>query len=223
VVDSPRLDTLPEDLLRHSLLPMLCLRYGRGAGGGAESVEALGRLASTCTTLRRAVQSAPLLWRDVAWRTLGAAGLCGHGSAAATAPVASLLDMVERQLVGLDHDGDADDDAGVSQAVVVDWRRVMRARAEMPGRTSLVVDVGRGYTKYGLVDALRGGGITNPATLQLCSSPTAPADASADAQFAAVLARLERECFTRACNLRTSLGANSVFLQYLRTDPCCGA
>jgi hypothetical protein len=201
VVDSPRLDTLPEDLLRHSLLPMLCLRYGRGAGGGAESVEALGRLASTCTTLRRAVQS----------------------SAAATAPVASLLDMVERQLVGLDHDGDADDDAGVSQAVVVDWRRVMRARAEMPGRTSLVVDVGRGYTKYGLVDALRGGGITNPATLQLCSSPTAPADASADAQFAAVLARLERECFTRACNLRTSLGANSVFLQYLRTDPCCGA
>ena len=30
MVDSPRLDTLPEDLLRHSLLPMLCLRCGGG-------------------------------------------------------------------------------------------------------------------------------------------------------------------------------------------------
>merc|ERR1719329_1397199 len=58
----------------------------------------------------------------------------------------------------------------------VDWFGRLRSRAEsLPW---IVLDVGRGYSKYGIVHGLRGRpeGNEPPRVLQLCSSPTHPPD-----------------------------------------------
>eukprot|EP00927_Polykrikos_kofoidii_P030125 TRINITY_DN25984_c0_g1_i1.p1 TRINITY_DN25984_c0_g1~~TRINITY_DN25984_c0_g1_i1.p1 ORF type:complete len:1024 (-),score=175.31 TRINITY_DN25984_c0_g1_i1:447-3518(-) len=59
----------------------------------------------------------------------------------------------------------------------VDWRERLKRRAVAP--PVIVVDVGRGYTKYSIVHGVRGrpeGEGQPPRLVQLCSSPTHPPD-----------------------------------------------
>merc|ERR1719482_1328751 len=59
----------------------------------------------------------------------------------------------------------------------VDWRARLLARAQ--ASPALVVDVGRGYSKYGIVHGVHGrpgGDAQLPRLVQHCSSPTHPPD-----------------------------------------------
>merc|ERR1719362_1207747 len=80
-------------------------------------------------------------------------------------PSPALLDFVER------------DGFTVSDSEVLDFRSLIRKRAT--ARPFIVVDVGRGYTKYGVVHGVQGrpaGDGSAPHIVQLCSSPTHPPD-----------------------------------------------
>lgn len=69
------------------------------------------------------------------------------------------------------------------------WRALFQAHRA--ASETLVVDVGHGYTKYGFPPRA-GGAPAAPAVLQLCSSPTHPADASRQRQLPAIVDRVAR-------------------------------
>lgn len=66
---------------------------------------------------------------------------------------------------------------GTKDPLSVDWRCRFQKRAE--AAPTIVVDIGRGYTKYTIVHGVKGrleGDGVIPPMLQLCSSPTHPPD-----------------------------------------------
>jgi len=68
-------------------------------------------------------------------------------------------------------------EGGSDDPTRVDWRARLLARAQ--ASPALVVDVGRGYSKYGIVHGVRGrpeGDGLPPQLVQHCSSPTHPPD-----------------------------------------------
>ncbi|CAE8681524.1 unnamed protein product [Polarella glacialis] len=88
----------------------------------------------------------------------------------------------------------------------VDWRGRMRARAVAP--PSIVVDIGRGYTKYGLVHGIRGRpeGEGHPPTLvQLCSSPTHPSDCDHNEQLQFIHTKVDDELARAAADAQHPL------------------
>ncbi|CAE8599629.1 unnamed protein product [Polarella glacialis] len=88
----------------------------------------------------------------------------------------------------------------------VDWRERMRARAVAP--PSIVVDIGRGYTKYGLVHGIRGRpeGEGHPPTLvQLCSSPTHPSDCDHNEQLQFIHTKVDDELARAAADAQHPL------------------
>ncbi|CAJ1454689.1 unnamed protein product [Effrenium voratum] len=83
-------------------------------------------------------------------------------------------------------------------AIGIDWRARLQARTE--ATPTIVVDIGRGYTKYTVTHGLRGRWEVDGATpklVQLCSSPTHPPDCGRDEQLQYIHHQLDRE-FLRA-------------------------
>lgn len=68
-------------------------------------------------------------------------------------------------------------EGGSADLASVDWRQRLRTRSQTS--PALVVDIGRGYSKYGIVHGVRGrpdGDGQPPRLVQHCSSPTHPPD-----------------------------------------------
>mmetsp|Transcript_103920 Transcript_103920/g.334912 ORF Transcript_103920/g.334912 Transcript_103920/m.334912 type:complete len:761 (-) Transcript_103920:93-2375(-) len=81
----------------------------------------------------------------------------------------------------------------------VDWRARLQVRTEV--LPTIVVDLGRGYTKYTVVHGVDGrmeGDGRPPCIVQLCSSPTHPADCSHGDQLQYIHSQLDRSLMTAA-------------------------
>lgn len=168
------LSNLPEDIIVRMLLP-LC---------GPRELRAL---AMTCTHLCDALRNAPKadmrhIWQQICHSTTSRTMLCYYA--------AELLSAAES--FGF---------SGPSSEV--DWKLVYRLRHVLPNAVSIVVDVGRGYTRFGLTQAGPGilpmhsfssqsvvGEPPPPSLLQLCSSPSHPPHASGGNQFSVLLRRI---------------------------------
>jgi ribosomal protein S18 acetylase RimI-like enzyme len=189
------LSHLPEEVIVRMLLP-LC---------GPRELRAL---AMTCTGLRDALRDAPADDIDCVWR-----GICHSGHTSDEAPV--LCYHAESLLAPAESFG------GLRGSSSIDWKMVYRLRAVLPNSASIVVDVGRGYTRFGLTqsgpgilpmlalaqqvtagrEAQAAGVATTTALsqppgsriLQLCSSPSHPPDAASGSQFTELLRRVAPE------------------------------
>jgi len=83
----------------------------------------------------------------------------------------------------------------------IDWRSRVHARAK--ASPVIVVDVGRGYTKYGIVHGLHGrpeGDGHAPHLVQLCSSPTHPPDCDHDEQLPFIHSQIDAALLQAAAN-----------------------
>lgn len=90
---------------------------------------------------------------------------------------------------------------GTSSAAGVDWRARLRARAA--AEPAIVVDVGRGYSKFTVVHGIHGRWEIDgspPQLVQLCSSPTHPPDCDRNQQLRYMHAKLDRELLQAAAN-----------------------
>lgn len=178
------LSNLPEEIVVQLLLP-LC---------GPRELRAL---AMSCKHLRDVLRNAPTddiqrCWYRICHCTTdgGAPMLCYY-AAQLLAPVESF---------------------GLSQpASGIDWKLVYRLRYSLPCSVSVVADVGRGYTRFGLTqsgprifpmhalcfpEAAEEESLSrppSPSILQLCSSPSHPPDASSGTQFSELLRRITPE------------------------------
>lgn len=178
------LSNLPEEIVVQLLLP-LC---------GPRELRAL---AMSCTHLRDALQDASKDEIQRCWYQI-----C-HSTTNAGAP---MLCYNATQLLG------PAESFGLSQpSVSIDWKLVYRLRHSLPCSVSIVADVGKGYTRYGLtqsgpeifpIHALSSQGVVekeslshppSPRILQLCSSPSHPPDASVDDQISQLLQRITPE------------------------------
>jgi hypothetical protein len=148
---APSLHTVPEDILLESVLPLL-------------SLTALLRVSVTCRALRGVVAAQPELWARLAVarsdrRSYGCDRLSprwcptGRGSSSWATERQGLLFLSEGVLPAAATANSRDNVA--HQKIQVDWRKIFHARSALPNRRSVVVDVGRGYTKYGLLDSTR--------------------------------------------------------------------
>merc|ERR1719265_2418139 len=72
----------------------------------------------------------------------------------------------------------------------IDWRDRLRARVE--ALPTIVVDIGRGYTKWGVVDGISGTNAVKPRLVQLSSSATSPADCDPSRQLNYIEGQLDR-------------------------------
>lgn len=84
-------------------------------------------------------------------------------------------------------------EGGGSNPAALDWRARLRGRVE--AAPTIVVDIGRGYTKYTVVHGLRGrleDGGQEPGVVQLCSSNTHPANCSQGSQFEYISLQIDR-------------------------------
>jgi len=82
---------------------------------------------------------------------------------------------------------------GTTTPVGIDWRARMQVRME--STPTIVVDMGRGYTKYTVVHGVRGRWELDgeaPQLVQLCSSPTHPPDCDRNEQLSYIHHRLDR-------------------------------
>ncbi|CAE7659578.1 unnamed protein product, partial [Symbiodinium necroappetens] len=90
---------------------------------------------------------------------------------------------------------------GTTTPVGIDWRARLQARsAACP---TIVVDVGRGYTKYTVADGIQGRWELDgcsPQLVQLCSSPTHPPDCERNDQLRYIQYMLNREFLQAALN-----------------------
>lgn len=88
---------------------------------------------------------------------------------------------------------------GASCPTGVDWRARLQTRAS--SKPAIVVDCGRGYTKYGLVHGLAGrpeGDGKPPHLVQLCSSPTHPPDCDREDELAYVHEQIDLQLLRAA-------------------------
>lgn len=103
-----------------------------------------------------------------------------------------------RQVPGLfvnKHFGGARDLGHPSPVDKLNWRALFKAHHS--AGDVLVVDIGAGYTKYGFPPR-ESGPATASGVLQLCSSPTHPADASRQTQLQVLLKRCARLASAKA-------------------------
>ncbi|CAE7356948.1 ARP2 [Symbiodinium pilosum] len=90
---------------------------------------------------------------------------------------------------------------GTTTPVGIDWRARLQARAAAV--PTIVVDVGRGYTKYTVADGIQGRWELDgcpPQIVQLCSSPTHPPDCERNDQLRYIQYLLNREFLLAAAN-----------------------
>lgn len=93
----------------------------------------------------------------------------------------------------------------------VDWRTRLCARST--AEPALVVDVGRGYTKYSIVHGIRGRSEPDgqaPTLVQLCSSPTNPPDCGRNEQLLYIHIKLDADLTLAASDPEHSLHAVAV-------------
>mmetsp|Transcript_37525 Transcript_37525/g.74485 ORF Transcript_37525/g.74485 Transcript_37525/m.74485 type:complete len:977 (-) Transcript_37525:101-3031(-) len=131
----------------------------------------------SCCQLSKQEADDPELWRVLFLRS------CWPASPA-------LLDFVER------------DGFTVSDSEVLDFRSLIRKRTT--AQPFIVVDVGRGYTKYGIVHGVNGrpdGDDSAPHIVQLCSSPTHPPDCEHGNQLVFIHRQLDMMLLTAARDL----------------------
>jgi len=82
---------------------------------------------------------------------------------------------------------------GTTTPVGIDWRHRMQVRME--STPTIVVDMGRGYTKFTVAHGVRGRWEMDgcpPELVQLCSSPTHPPDCDRNEQLSYIHHRLDR-------------------------------
>jgi len=90
---------------------------------------------------------------------------------------------------------------GTTTPVGIDWRARLQARAA--ASPTIVVDVGRGYTKFTVVDGMQGRWELDgcpPQIVQLCSSPTHPPDCERGEQLRYIQRELQKELVQAAAN-----------------------
>ena len=90
---------------------------------------------------------------------------------------------------------------GTTTPVGIDWRARLQARSA--ASPTIVVDVGRGYTKYTVADGIQGRWESDgcpPQLVQLCSSPTHPPDCERNEQLRYIQYMLNREFLQAAVN-----------------------
>ncbi|CAE7031693.1 unnamed protein product [Symbiodinium sp. KB8] len=90
---------------------------------------------------------------------------------------------------------------GTTTPVGIDWRARLQARSAVC--PTIVVDVGRGYTKYTVADGIQGRWELDgcsPQLVQLCSSPTHPPDCERNDQLRYIQYMLNREFLQAALN-----------------------
>eukprot|EP00438_Fugacium_kawagutii_P001210 Skav223406 [mRNA] locus=scaffold350:5013:19473:- [translate_table: standard] len=104
---------------------------------------------------------------------------------------------------------------GTTTPVGIDWRQRMQVRME--STPTIVVDMGRGYTKFTVVHGVRGRWEFDghsPQLVQLCSSPTHPPDCDRNEQLSYIHHRLDRSFLEAATDPthrlhKTALGPQS--------------